>query len=58
MLGNAATNVAFPLVITCTAIALMCGIGGAANFNCVWDSMRKKAASFAGMLLQCCFLLV
>lgn len=32
MLGNAATNVAFPLVITCTAIALMCGIGGAASF--------------------------
>ena len=33
MLGNAATNVAFPLTITCTAISLMCGIGGAANFN-------------------------
>ena len=33
MLGNAATNVAFPLTITCTALALLCGIGGAANFN-------------------------
>lgn len=33
MLGNAATNVAFPLVTICTALALLCGIGGAANFN-------------------------
>ena len=33
MLGNAATNVAFPLTITCTAISLMCGIGGAAKFS-------------------------
>ena len=31
-LGNAATNVAFPLTITCTALALLCGIGGAARF--------------------------
>ena len=33
MYGNAATNVAFPLSITCTAISLLFGIGGAANFN-------------------------
>ncbi|MDD7740492.1 MAG: MATE family efflux transporter [Fusicatenibacter sp.] len=33
ILGNAATNVAFPLTMTCTSIALLCGIGGAANFN-------------------------
>ena len=33
MLGNAATNVAFPLVTICTALALLSGIGGAANFN-------------------------
>jgi len=33
MLGNAATNVAFPLTTICTAIALLCGIGAAANFN-------------------------
>lgn len=39
MLGNAATNVAFPLTITCTAISLLCGIGGAANFNL---NMGKK----------------
>lgn len=36
------TNVAFPLVITCTSIALMCGIGGA-NFNlCMDDAKRMK----------------
>lgn len=33
MLGNAATSVAFPITIICTAIALLFGIGGAANFN-------------------------
>ena len=39
MLGNAATNVAFPLTTTCTALALLSGIGGAANFNI---SMGRK----------------
>ncbi len=33
LLGNAATNVAFPLTSICNSIALMMGIGGAANFN-------------------------
>ena len=33
MLGNAATNVAFPVSIICTAIALLRGIGSASNFN-------------------------
>ena len=32
-LGNAATNVAFPLTTVCTALALLLGIGGAAAFN-------------------------
>lgn len=32
-LGNAATNVAFPLTTICMAIALLFGIGGAANFS-------------------------
>ncbi len=32
-LGNAATNIAFPLSISCIAIALLFGIGGAAAFN-------------------------
>lgn len=33
MLGNAATNVAFPMTTITVAIALLLGIGGAANFN-------------------------
>lgn len=33
MLGNAATNVSFPLTTICIAFALTAGIGGAANFN-------------------------
>lgn len=32
-LGNAATNIAFPLSISCVAIALLFGIGGASTFN-------------------------
>lgn len=33
MLGNAATNIAFPITIICTATALLLGIGSASNFN-------------------------
>lgn len=32
-LGNAATNVAFPLTTSCTALALLFGIGAASAFN-------------------------
>lgn len=32
-LGNAATNIAFPLSILCTSLALLFGIGGASSFN-------------------------
>lgn len=32
-LGNAATNVAFPLSTSCLALALLFGVGGAAAFN-------------------------
>ena len=32
-LGNAATNIAFPLSMACTSCGLLFGIGGAANFN-------------------------
>lgn len=58
MLGNAATNVAFPLSTVCTAIALLFGIGGAANFNLSMGAKQEKqAASYAGnailMLLIC-----
>ena len=49
MLGNAATNVAFPLTITCTAISLLCGVGGAANFNLSLGRKEKdEAECFAG----------
>lgn len=48
-LGNAATNVAFPLTITCTALSLMCGIGGAANFNLsMGGGDKEKAKQYAG----------
>ena len=32
-LGNAATNIAFPIITICLAIGLTLGIGGASNFN-------------------------
>ena len=32
-LGNAATNISFPLSISCVAIALLFGIGGSSAFN-------------------------
>lgn len=49
MLGNAATNVAFPIVTICTAIALLLGVGSAANFNLELGRGNKgKAASIAG----------
>lgn len=33
LLGNAATNIAFPITIICTATALLLGIGSASNYN-------------------------
>ena len=52
MLGNAATNVAFPLSITCTALSLLCGVGGAANFNLNMGAGKKEEAEkFAGTAL-------
>lgn len=56
MLGNAATNVAFPLVMICTAIALMCGVGGAANFNLnMGRGDKEKAATFVGNTITLLF---
>ena len=43
-LGNAATNVAYPLTTICLAIALLIGIGGAANFNLNLGAGRQEAA--------------
>lgn len=43
-LGNAATNVAYPLTTICLAIALLIGIGAAANFNLNLGAGRQEAA--------------
>ena len=49
VLGNAATNVAFPLSMGCTSIGLLCGIGGAANFNlCMGRKDPEHAKSYVG----------
>lgn len=50
-LGNAATNIAFPLSTSCTAIALLFGIGGASAFNIslgrsIADEKEKQKAGF------------
>ena len=54
-LGNAATNVAFPLTISCVALALLFGIGGAASFNLTLGGGDREKALFyignAAMLL-------
>lgn len=47
-LGNAATNISFPLSISCVAIALLFGIGGASAFNI---SMGKKEPEQAVLYL-------
>ncbi len=49
MLGNAATNVAFPINTLTASIALLCGVGAAANFNLNLGAGRKeKAMNIAG----------
>lgn len=45
-LGNAATNVSFPLNISCIAIALMFGIGGAAAFNLSMGRKKTEDAAY------------
>ena len=57
-LGNAATNIAFPLSISCIAIALLFGIGGASSFNLSMGRGNKKEAAYyignsAVMLFGC-----
>ena len=48
-LGNAATNIAFPLSTSCLALALLIGIGGSAAFNLAMGSGdEKKAVSILG----------
>ena len=43
-LGNAATNIAFPLNTSCVAIALLFGIGGASTFNLAMGRGDTKTA--------------
>ena len=45
MLGNAATNIAFPVSIICTATALLLGIGSSSNFNLESGAGNKAKAS-------------
>lgn len=45
MLGNAATNIAFPVSIIATATALLLGIGSASNYNLEMGAGREERAS-------------
>lgn len=55
-LGNAATNIAFPLTTSCVAIALLFGIGGAASFNLTMGRGDKEnAVYYIGNSLVCLF---
>ena len=48
-LGNAATNIAFPFVISCISIALLFGIGGASAFNLtLGEGDSEKAVFYIG----------
>ena len=57
-LGNAATNVAFPLSTSCTALALLFGVGAASAFNLSMGRGEKEKALYyignaATMLFGC-----
>jgi Na+-driven multidrug efflux pump len=57
-LGNAATNVAFPLTTSCVAIALLLGIGSAAAFNLsMGEGNKDKAVYYAGNAVTMLFLM-
>ena len=52
MLGNAATNIAFPVTTISTAAALLLGIGGASNYNLEMGAGKEhKASEIAGSAL-------
>lgn len=44
-LGNAATNIVFPLSTSCVALALLLGIGGASTFNLAMGAKEEKSAA-------------
>lgn len=55
-LGNAATNIAFPLTTSCLALALLFGIGGASCFNLTMGrGDRENAAYYVGNALSMLF---
>lgn len=57
-LGNAATNVAFPLTTSCVAIALLLGMGGAAAFNLsMGEGNKEKAVYYVGNAVAMLFLM-
>ena len=69
MLGNAATNVAFPVVTLTVAFSQLVGIGTAANFNISLGAKREDQAkqvigtgltlmSVVGILIMCIVLLL
>lgn len=45
-LGNAATNIVFPLSTSCVALALLFGIGGASTFNLAMGAKEEKTAAY------------
>lgn len=63
-LGNAATNIAFPLTTCCISIALLFGIGGASAFNLAKgrgeeeDAAHYMGNAISGILICGCILLV
>ena len=55
-LGNAATNIAFPLTTVCLAIGLMTGIGTAAGYNLsLGQKKTEDARKFAGTAFSTLF---
>ena len=51
-LGNAATNVVFPLNISCTALALLFGMGGASSYNLsLGRGEKERAPKYMGSAL-------
>ncbi len=55
-LGNAATNIAFPLTTLCISLSLVFGIGGASCFNLhMGKGERDSAAYYIGNAAVCLF---
>ena len=45
-LGNAATNIVFPLSTSCVALSLLFGIGGASTFNLAMGAKKEDEGAF------------